>query len=272
MEALSIEKYVLLGNDIRLMLGVQEGVHLYAPKTLEYCMKRFVESCKAQRLHVTLRVFERQFEAILNLWQEHHANLEGDEKVACKLSADEAILIRQAAHIVQSTLVAEAQGIYAYVTKDKRFNVDKLLNDVESIMAPGVFDKLPEVAKYDLGEAGRCIAFETPTAAAFHLMRGTEDTLRWFYCSIVKRGRLDQKQMVWGAIVNHLRKRHDAPPAILLNNLDNLRTGFRNPTQHPDKIYDIEEVQDLFALSLDVINRMVKYIHPEIPHTRKPAD
>jgi hypothetical protein len=45
---------------------------------------------------------------------------------------------------------------------------------------------------------------------------------------------------------------------VLLNQLDYIRAQFRNPTQHPDKIYDIQEVQDLWGLCVDVINRMVK--------------
>lgn len=81
--------------------------------------------------------------------------------------------------------------------------------------------------------------------------------MKYFYCSKVKR---DHVNLMWGPIVADLRKKRSPPPAILLNNLDNLRTGFRNPTQHPEKIYDIEEVQDLFALSADAVNRMIKYL------------
>ncbi|MCH8069815.1 MAG: hypothetical protein IID16_11195, partial [Candidatus Marinimicrobia bacterium] len=48
------------------------------------------------------------------------------------------------------------------------------------------------------------------------------------------------------------------PPVELLDTLDRIRINFRNPTSHPDKIYDIEEAQDLFGLCVDAINRMVK--------------
>jgi hypothetical protein len=125
-------------------------------------------------------------------------------------------------------------------------------------MAPGVFKELPEVAQYDFLQAGRCIAFELPTAAAFPLMRGTEDVLRWFYCSVVKRERVSPLR--WGPMTSHLGGRRSPPPDVLLANLDNLRRSFRNPTQHPDKIYDIEEAQDLLALSIDVVSRMVKFV------------
>ena len=52
---------------------------------------------------------------------------------------------------------------------------------------------------------------------------------------------------------------------VLLNNLDNIRQSFRNPTQHPEKIYDIQEVQDLWSLCVDVVNRMSSDIRGNKP-------
>jgi hypothetical protein len=46
----------------------------------------------------------------------------------------------------------------------------------------------------------------------------------------------------------------------LLNNLDDVRMHFRNPTQHPEKTYDIEEAQDLWGRCVDATNRMSKYL------------
>jgi len=155
---------------------------------------------------------------------------------------------------LRNTLFAEAQGNVAFILTDKRIDVNKLLSAVPALMAPGVFDSLPDVARYDFMEAGKCIAFELPTAAAFHLLRGTEGMLRHFYCSLVRRGRVEP---LWGPMVESLRRRRTPPPAPLLDNLDNIRRSFRNPTQHPDKIYDIQEVQDLFGLCVDAVNRMV---------------
>ena len=47
-----------------------------------------------------------------------------------------------------------------------------------------------------------------------------------------------------------------SPDATLTHSLDGLRRHFRNPTQHPDKVYDVDEAQDLFAACLDATNRM----------------
>src|SRR5712692_3802367 len=153
------------------------------------------------------------------------------------------------------TLFAEAENRMTYVVTEKRLQVTKLLNAVAELFAPNVFEKLPDVAKYDFSEAGKCTAFERSTGAASHLLRGTEATLREFYSRIVKRERVNP--LLWGPMVEGLRRRRTPPPRVLLDNLDNIRHNFRNPTQHPEKIYDIQEVQDLFGLCVEVVNRMV---------------
>ncbi len=67
---------------------------------------------------------------------------------------------------------------------------------------------------------------------------------------------------MWRAMVQNLASKRkfgrDKNYEVLFKNLENICVSFRNPTQHPEKIYDIEEVQDLWGLSVDVINRMSK--------------
>jgi hypothetical protein len=64
--------------------------------------------------------------------------------------------------------------------------------------------------------------------------------------------------------VKDLRKRKRTKPFSVLNNhLDNIRDSFRNPTQHPEIRYDIHEVQDLWSVCVDVINRMVRTLNKE---------
>ena len=59
-----------------------------------------------------------------------------------------------------------------------------------SVPGSGTFDKLSELSKTDFTEAGKCIAFERYTAAAFHVLRGTEQALTEFYLKKVKRRRI----------------------------------------------------------------------------------
>jgi hypothetical protein len=73
-----------------------------------------------------------------------------------------------------------------------------------------------------------------------------------------------------GALVQTLRnkKRKPRPDETLLNHLDHIRRNFRNPTDHPDKSYDLDEVQDLFSLVADVLNRIAR----ELPDPSDPFD
>lgn len=200
----------------------------------------------------------------LNLQVTRRASYELEElKSELMATSEESFLTKEQASKLKSTVTdlrktldAELRGFEAYVVTPKRIDVTKLLEDVGELFAPDIFWLLPEIAIHDFIEAGKCIAFERATAAAFHILRATESVLRHYYCEKVKRQRC---QMMWGNIIHDLRKRKKTKDKnVLLNNLDNIRLSFRNPTQHPEKIYDIQEVQDLWALCVDVVNRMMQ--------------
>lgn len=159
------------------------------------------------------------------------------------------------------TLDAELRLRYAWVLTQKRVSFENLLKSPNMLFAAKVFEHLPEISRFDFAEACRCIAFDLPTAAAFHLMRGTEGVLRFYYLARVKRNRI--KRLMWGDMITNLRQRRDPPPKALMDNLDNIRINFRNPTQHPEARYDMDEAQDLLFLSIDVVNRMIKELAPK---------
>lgn len=266
MEARSLDGYIDLGGELRFLIHAREGTSVHGDGYVLTNLKAVIKSCTDLGLHVSRRVAEQQFHEFLTEWdtddEENDAGGEDTSDAATlKLDLEEGRKVSRAALTVEAAAVAEASGMLVYVAREQRFASDKLLHDVGFLMAPGVFESLPAIAQSDFSEAGRCIAYEVATAAAFHLMRGTEDVLRWFHKSVIKRG---GKATMWGPIVNELRARRNPPPKTLLDNLDNLRSNFRNPTQHPEKIYDIQEAQDLLSLSLDVVNRMVRHVKPEL--------
>lgn len=245
MQSMPISSYIIFGTEIRFLQDVRKEWRVHGEGLVLDNIARFFANLEKFNLPVTMRSSYK----LTTLWKKL-AKTNSDYK----LSTDEAIELANITNDVISTLVAEARGNVAFIVTDKRIDVNKLLSDVPALMAPNIFESLPDIAAYDFIEAGKCIAFERATAAAFHLVRGTEAVLRHFYCSVVKRSRVE---LLWKQVVDHLRSRQKPPPKPLLDNLDNIRHSFRNPTQHPDKIYDIQEVQDLFGLCIDVINRMI---------------
>ena len=248
MKQRAIVRYITFGTTIRYLQDASEGGTVHGEDWVVDNIRwffRYLEECE---LPVTMRA-SKELEALADELEATPADH--------RLTAEEAQKLQNIVTQVRSTLFAEARGNFAFIVTDKRLDVSKLLSDVPSLMAQEVFDKLPDVAQHDFIESGRCIAFERPTAAAFHILRGTEDVLRRYYCCVLRRGRVDP--LLWGPMVTSLKaRRRRPPPASLLNNLDNIRRSFRNPTQHPEKIYDIDEVQDLFGLCVEAVNRMVK--------------
>jgi hypothetical protein len=174
-----------------------------------------------------------------------------------ELTTSDADQIQDLMAQIRPTLLAELGTSAAFIVTDKRWDTAKLLHDVGALFRPTVFDVLPDVARIDFQEAGKCIAFERPTAAAFHILRGTEAVLRDYYCSVVKQKRLVASQRNWGPMVAQMRARRKPPPSPLLDNLDSIRVNYRNPTQHPELTYDVHDAQDLFGLCSDAVNQMV---------------
>lgn len=152
-------------------------------------------------------------------------------------------------------VAAEAKTKNIYVLEPRRFNSKYLLNTPERLMKLGSFDKLNEIAKSDFQNACRCLLFGQATAAAFHILRTTEGVLKAYYFHHKKRNRL--KKPMWAQMVTDLKnKKTNRPPQVLLDSIDNIRVYYRNPTQHPDEIYDLDTIQDLFGVCIDVIGKM----------------
>lgn len=119
----------------------------------------------------------------------------------------------------------------------------------------GVYDSLSEMARFDISSACRCLLFGEATAAAFHILRATEEVLRCYYFHYKKTKRLENP--MWGPMTTELRnKSRNKPPTIILDSLDMVRKSYRNPTQHPNLIYDIESSQDLIGVCIDLVNKM----------------
>lgn len=238
------------------MVAVEEGQRIkgdqgYVLRT----MTSLRQKLSNYEFAVTARVAEE--------WHDAEAELTAADDDAV-LTADLARRINVVATHVHKTLYAEAEGKVAFFTTDTRYDTQRLLSNVGGLMRPGTFEALPELAGYDLAEAGICLAFDRSTAAAFHSLRGTESALRHLYSCVVRRNRMNEPWL-WGPIITALRARSRPIDSVLIDNLDGLRRNFRNPTQHPEKVYEIEEAQDLFAACVDVLNRMVA-----LPEWRQP--
>jgi hypothetical protein len=180
---------------------------------------------------------------------------EGDDPPT--LTGDQAERLSRAMSALHTTLIAEAMGVFAFIVTEKRVPSEVLLDDIGKLFDDGIFENLPDLAKRDMQNAGKAIAFELPTAAVFHLMRALEAVLRDLYCHFIRQNRLREPRN-WKQMLDQMRKKKtNPPPGPLLDHFDHIREHFRNPTQHPDAEYDMNAAQNLLNIAVDAIDRAV---------------
>ncbi len=251
MRAESIYQYVYLGTIIRYFQDAKEGYNVFESGCVVDNINNFFSSLRELKMSVTYRYSSM----LLDFKDELEEENQRDNK---RITKKEAEFLRESMDQIRKVFEAEVLGVYSFVVTDKRYELKRLLDSIELIFIPETFEQLPSVAQYDFQEAGRCIAFERATAAAFHILRATEDVLRIYYRNFTKK---EPSKKTWGNLIFELRKNDLEVDIVTINHLDNLGRSFRNPTQHPDKIYEIQEVQDLLGVSIDVVNRMIKEIN-----------
>ncbi len=253
MQAKNVWSYIKVGTGFRYLQEATRGRPLHGTSFVLENIERFLSTLDELEFHVTSRAADK----LKRLYEQ--LSKKGE---LAELTQNEAEELKAIVKDIRGTFAAEAKGIYTYIVTEKRLGTEKLLNHMEDLFAPQVFAQLTDVAQYDFREAGRCIAFERATAAAFHLMRGIESILRQYYKTIVQP---EKKDLSWGEMVYEVKKTRDPrTDRNTLKHLDHIRSAFRNPTLHPEKIYDVQEAQDLFFIAIDVTNRMVSEMNSEI--------
>jgi hypothetical protein len=114
---------------------------------------------------------------------------------------------------------------------------------------------IDEQAKKDFREAGRCLAFEIPTAAGFHAMRATEQVLRQYYKEFTGK---DAGRIEWATCVQELKKAKANPKVVQV--LDQIRDLHRNPLMHPEDFLSMKEAISLFDIAKSAIGSLAEEI------------
>lgn len=161
------------------------------------------------------------------------------------------------------TLDSELTLRHAYILTPKRYAVEKLLDSPSELLSKQTLLSLSPTAFRDYRAACRLIALSQPTAAAFHLMRALEQQVKVLYFAFKKTKRLDKP--MWGPMTTQLRtKRQPKPTPKLLDHLDSMRVHFRNPTQHPEAFYTLDEAQDLLNQTMAALGMIASEL-PDAP-------
>lgn len=146
-----------------------------------------------------------------------------------------------------------------YVTSKGGFDTSCLASKGEAAFPRDLEKKVPE-AIGDVRQAARCIAFELPTAAGFHLHRANECVLR-IYWDHVTGGQPRPTEQSMGVYLSELNKLKKGRPQVR-EHLKSIKDLHRNPLMHPDQT--IDSVDDAIDL-MSAIRCSIGYMLAEIP-------
>jgi len=161
------------------------------------------------------------------------------------------------------------QQVYLITTKGA-YDIEMLMYAPESAFSSTLLDKIPET-KYDITECAKALAFELPTACAFHLMRVFERVVRK-YCSTRKTEKVDNNSSeTLGKIIADLRPANEIctkdqncqkkAKSSLFDILESIKDNYRNPIMHPEINMNMEEVLVLFGVVNGAISLMLKELN-----------
>lgn len=153
------------------------------------------------------------------------------------------------------------------VTKKGGYDTTDLIENGQALFQAVLARKVPD-AIADIEQATRCIAFELPTAAGFHLHRANESVLKGYYDAV--RGEHDHpKDKSMGVYLAAMEK-HEIGDKRVRAALKDIKDLHRNPLIHPQhSLETVEEAIDLLGAIRAAIGAMLPAIR-EVEDKRHP--
>lgn len=224
MRSVRLNPYILLGSSVRFLLDAREELPIRRrSQRNELGLLTHIERVGKLVEEMGLKVTEQAFSSEMGELQRSFQKAPED----ATLTQAQASVLVERMNAVAGVLKYEAISLQAYIVAEKRLPVAKLLSDISGLFGENVYRALPDLTQYDFAQAGKCIAFEAPTAAAFHILRGTEGVLRSYHSSLAlsadgnvplparsvmcppelhSEGRMLQLGLRWSSIHSHCRR------------------------------------------------------------------
>lgn len=158
---------------------------------------------------------------------------------------------------LESVLSNDMPGVSTYVVSQKGiYKTDALIAHADQHFTEDIRKLIPEQGKKDLLESGKCLAFELPTACAFHLWRVVETVMSAYYEKLTKSTfKKDNVNRNWSEYIKALNAK-GANESITIY-LDHIRDKYRNPQTHPEAMLEVNEALALFGVATSAIHQMI---------------
>jgi hypothetical protein len=155
----------------------------------------------------------------------------------------------------------ETQGLDVFSIKQKQaYSMTTLIERGEDVLPESIQWAISEFTRNEIREGTKCIAFDLPTAAGFHLLRGLESALRDYYdylSAYTERPKNKHgKDVPMGDYVSAIEKlgAHEKVVSVLRQ----IKTLHRDPHMHPEALFDMDGAIMLLGIVTSAIWAMFK--------------
>jgi hypothetical protein len=265
MQPVNVYQFYQLGMQIHPLSSIEQGQKLQTWYYRLYTAQSWLEFIAADRLvpmGVAWPACNRLLEEVRTVVKriddkstEPKSDQPADSSDSEEITFGEAYSIKNAVSTFETVLAAQMQGLATYfVSRKLGYETALLIEQAEELIPESIRKEIPEAIP-DLQQAGKCIAFDIPTAAGFHIVRATEAVIRKYYSAAI--GKPPKKKMRnWGAYVKNL---HAAgADAKVTGFLDHIRESYRNPVLHPEDTLTPQDAQVLLGVCVSAIVAMVQ--------------
>lgn len=169
----------------------------------------------------------------------------------------------------KSVFEAECRDVDVYsVSQIGIYRTSALVSEADKLIPEQFHKLLPGGTEDEFRNAGKCLAFDLPTACGFHALRGLELVMDAYITSFG----VDTKSLrSWSDYIKSaqsLIERGEGerkPSARVTAMLDRMRQLDRNPLMHPRETVDTVSADQLFRLCAATVVEMVKDMTGAVP-------
>ncbi len=180
-------------------------------------------------------------------------------KMSHVLSQPEIVGIFQRRKQFEEDFKRECRNIDVFTVLPKgMYNTRALIETAENKFPEEIRKIFTPQIIYDLNQAGRCLAFDAPTACAFHILRGTESLILIYYEALADKP-WPHAQRDWGKYIMELDKLPNVKK-IITTRLTEIQKFDRNPYIHPEVNITLERAPVIFELCSGVMHLMAEEI------------
>lgn len=158
----------------------------------------------------------------------------------------------------ETVLTAELQTLATYhVTQKGIYSTADLIERADNTLPASVLPKISRAVKEEIKQSGRCLAFDSGTACAFHIMRAVEAVMHEYYIAICKPKPRPLKRLEsWGAYIAEFQKSPKAEVKEVVAILQQIKDQHRNLIMHPEVVLTPDEAFTLFEIAQGAIIAM----------------